>query len=137
MADNQREDEKHIDEAWKASVENERQKNQENTSPSADSESASSASPQDSPEEQDAVPPEINFLNYITSLIYQTMVFLGEIPNPLNNRQEKNLNQAKLLIDTLAMLREKTTGNLTQQENEILEASLYELQMKYVSSREV
>ncbi|MBF0478742.1 MAG: DUF1844 domain-containing protein [Candidatus Omnitrophica bacterium] len=77
---------------------------------------------------------EIDFLNYVLSLGYQAMVFLGEIPNPSTNKEEKNLDQAKLLIDTLVMLKEKTRGNLTEEEANLLENSLAELQMKYVEA---
>ena len=45
---------------------------------------------------------------------------------------EKNLQQAKFLIDTLMMLKEKTQGNLTEQEESLLNASCYELQLKYL-----
>ena len=77
---------------------------------------------------------EINFLNYITSLGFQAMIFMGEIPNPVTNEIDKNLEQAKFLIDTLSMLKEKTEGNLTEQEKILLENSVYELQMKYVQA---
>lgn len=75
---------------------------------------------------------EINFLNYITSLGFQAMIFMGDIPNPVTNEVEKNLTQAKFLIDTLAMLKEKTAGNLDEQEQNLLQSSLYELQLRYV-----
>jgi hypothetical protein len=45
---------------------------------------------------------------------------------------EKNLSQAKLLIDTLVVLRDKTKGNLNGQEHQLLNSSIYELQLKYV-----
>lgn len=77
---------------------------------------------------------ELNFLNYITSLGFQAMIFLGEIPHPATNEMETNLEQAKLLIDTLVMLRDKTKGNLSQQEENMLNASIYELQMKFVET---
>jgi len=75
---------------------------------------------------------EVNFLNYITSLGFQAMIFMGEIPNPATNEVGKDLNQAKFLIDTLSMLGEKTAGNLNDQEKDLLENSIHELQMKYV-----
>jgi len=75
---------------------------------------------------------EVNFLNYLMSLGFQAMVFLGEVPNPTTDKQEKNLPQAKLLIDTLVMLRDKTKGNLNPQEENFLNAAVYELEMKYV-----
>lgn len=75
---------------------------------------------------------EMNFLNYVTSLGYQAMIFLGDIPHPMTNQKDKNLEQAKMLVDTLAMLKEKTAGNLSEQENTLLENSVYELQMRYM-----
>ena len=45
--------------------------------------------------------PQLDFFNYIASLGFQTMIFLGEMPNPITNKVEKNLKQAKFLIDTL------------------------------------
>lgn len=75
---------------------------------------------------------EMNFLNYILSLGFQAMVFLGEIANPVTGQQEKNLPQAKMLIDTLIMLKNKTKGNLDAQEDSVLQSSVYELEMKYV-----
>ena len=77
---------------------------------------------------------QANFLNYLTSLGFQAMVFLGEIPNPATNQAEKSLDHAKFMIDTLVMIREKTKGNLSRQEENLLNASIYELQMKYVEA---
>jgi len=76
--------------------------------------------------------PEVSFINYVTSMVFQAMIFLGEIPNPITNEEDKNLQQARLLIDTIAMIKEKTSGNLNQQEAEFLNTTLYELQMKFV-----
>lgn len=76
--------------------------------------------------------PQLDFFNYIASLGFQTMIFLGEMPNPITQKSEKNLKQAKFLIDTLVILRDKTKGNLTKEEEDLLNGSIYELQMRYV-----
>ena len=81
------------------------------------------------PEEQE---PELDFFNYIASLGFQAMIFLGEMPNPITNQVEKNLKQAKFLIDTLVILRDKTKGNLSKEEDDLLNGSIYELQLRYV-----
>ena len=129
--------EKHVDESWKeqASLEKNilaeeptQQASPESISPN-DSTNQAQGSEGDTQQDQ-AV--EINFLNYITSLGFQAMIFMGEIPNPATNEVDKNLEQAKFLIDTLSMLREKTEGNLSEQEKMLLENSVYELQTKYV-----
>ncbi len=84
--------------------------------------------------EEDVEMPEVNFLGYITSLAFQAVIFLGEVPHPMTEKIEKNLKQAKFLIDTLLLIRDKTKGNLTAQENDTLNAFLYELQMKFVEA---
>jgi hypothetical protein len=85
---------------------------------------------------EDAAPsaaePQLDFFNYIASLGFQTMIFLGEMPNPVTNQTEKNLKQAKFLIDTLIILRDKTKGNLSKEEDDLLNGSSYELQLRYV-----
>ena len=75
---------------------------------------------------------DINFINYITSLGLQALIFMGETPSPITQQKEKNLDQARILVDTLVMLREKTKGNLNEQEDSLLGLSIYELQIKLV-----
>ncbi len=87
------------------------------------------------PPQEDAAPaaePQLDFFNYIASLGFQTMIFLGEMPNPMTNQVEKNLKQAKFLIDTLVILRDKTKGNLSKEEDDLLNGSIYELQLRFV-----
>lgn len=130
--------EKSVDESWKDSVagEKESQKEQLFQGPAEQGpQPASAGHPQDkdraeAPAEEHG---EVDFLNYVTSLALQAMIFLGEIPNPMaDNRTEKNYKQAKFLIDTLILLRDKTKGNLSSEEQSFLDGSIYELQMKYV-----
>ena len=59
---------------------------------------------------------------------------MGEIPNPVTNINEKDLEQAKFVIETLILLQEKTKGNLTGKESDVLNTAAYELQMKYVEA---
>ena len=85
-----------------------------------------------SPEGEEESAGQLNFFSYLSSLAYQAMIFLGEIPHPETNLINKNLEQAKFIIDTLALLRAKTKGNLNKKESDFLNASLYELQMKFI-----
>jgi hypothetical protein len=79
--------------------------------------------------------PEATFSNFLTLFFFQqTLVFLGELPQPETGRVEKNLPMAKYLIDTLAILKEKTRGNLTPDEKNQLETFLAELRMRYVKA---
>jgi len=89
------------------------------------------STPPDEPKDAPAEP-KLDFFNYIASLGFQTMIFLGEMPNPITNQVEKNLKQAKFLIDTLVILRDKTKGNLSKEEDDLLNGSIYELQLRYV-----
>jgi len=57
---------------------------------------------------------------------------LGKLVNPLTEEVERDLSQAKFSIDVLNILKEKTSGNLTTDEDEFLSKVLYELQMNYV-----
>lgn len=78
--------------------------------------------------------PPANFYNFVTSLSIQALMFLGELENPITNKKEKDLGQASYLIDTLSMLKEKTKGNLTTEEQNLIDSALYELKMKFVES---
>ena len=57
---------------------------------------------------------------------------LGLMPDPVSGKAEKNLPQAKHLIDMLEVLQQKTEGNRTPQESEDIEAMLYQVRMAYV-----
>lgn len=79
---------------------------------------------------------QVNFANYLMSMAYQAMIFLGELPNPATGQTERNIRQGKFLIDTLAMIQEKTRGNLSQEEDAFLSTSLGELKMKHLEAVE-
>lgn len=76
--------------------------------------------------------PEVDFSSFILSLSSSAMLHLGDFPDPLTQKQAKNLPLAKQTIDILAILQEKTRGNLTGQEEKLLADLLYELRMRYV-----
>lgn len=78
--------------------------------------------------------PAINFPTFIISLSTQALMHLGEIPNPLTGKLEKEIQAAKQTIDILSVLEEKTRGNLDQGEAKLMEEVLYDLRMKYVQA---
>jgi uncharacterized protein YjaG (DUF416 family) len=82
------------------------------------------------------IPPVADFSFFVSTLAIQATIFLGQIENPATNLKEQDLPQAKFIIDTLEMLSKKTQGNLSQEENELLENLLYELRMQYVAITE-
>jgi hypothetical protein len=81
--------------------------------------------------------PEADFSFFITSLAMQASIALGLIPNPVTQKPEENLAHAKLIIDTLGMLKEKTLGNLSADEDSLADNLLYELRTQYLSKANV
>lgn len=78
--------------------------------------------------------PEINFINFIFSLSTSALIQLGEIQDPLTQQQAKNLPLAKQTIDLIGILKEKTKGNLTPDEERLIETVLYDLRMRYLKA---
>lgn len=77
--------------------------------------------------------PEIDFSNFVLSLAATAMVQLGVVPNPETGESaEPDFLSARHMIDTLDMLREKTRGNLDEEESQLLDSMLYELRMRAV-----
>ena len=76
--------------------------------------------------------PEITFSSFVYSLSTSVLIHLGEIPEPITQKTTKNLSLAKQTIDILVILQEKTTRNLTQEEENLLSSLLYDLRMRYV-----
>lgn len=76
--------------------------------------------------------PELNFATFLMSLNASALVQLGCHPDPSTSETIKNLSIAKQTIDVIAMLAEKTKGNLTEDENRLLTNILYELRLLYI-----
>ena len=80
--------------------------------------------------------PEVNFNSLIFSLSSSALLHLGEIADPQSGQKVKDIALAKHTIDTIAMLKEKTQGNLTGEEEKFLEAILTDLRWRYVKAAE-
>lgn len=78
--------------------------------------------------------PEVSFNGLIFSLSSSALIYLGEVPDPNTNKKAKDLELAKHTIDTISMLKEKTKGNLTQEEERFLDSVLADLRWKYVKA---
>jgi hypothetical protein len=76
--------------------------------------------------------PKIDFSTFVLSLNSSILVQLGLIEDPVAGQKSKNMAMAKQTIDLLSLLEEKTKGNLTEQEENILKNILYELRLLYV-----
>ena len=76
------------------------------------------------------------FMGLCTSLVTQAWMQLGKIKNPMTDKIETDLNAASLTIDMLGMLKEKTKGNVGDDETKILDQSVNELRMNYIISKD-
>src|SRR3954463_11288249 len=72
------------------------------------------------------------FIEFVMMQAQNAALFLGQIPNPQTGKGEVNLELAKMFIDQLGMIQEKTRGNLTSEETAVLRNTLSNLQMAFV-----
>ena len=72
------------------------------------------------------------FIEFVMMQAQNAALFLGQIPNPQTGQGEVNLELAKMFIDQLGMIQEKTRGNLTNEETAVLRNTLSNLQMAFV-----
>jgi hypothetical protein len=87
------------------------------------------------PREQPAMDPS-SFPALVSGLAAQAQIFLGVLQNPLTNQFEKvDLGRTQMLISTLQMLHEKTSGNLQPEEAQFLQTILTDLQMRFVEKQ--
>ena len=95
------------------------------------------ATPDEEPPEkaQEEYFPEVTFSSFVFSLSTTVMYHFGDFPDPVTKKAEKNLAAAKHTIDMLNMLKNKTVGNLDENEKALLEGILYELMMRYVKEK--
>ncbi len=75
----------------------------------------------------------MNFASFLLSLATTGMVHLGEIPEPSTGQTLENLEAARQMIDILGILKEKTEGNLTPEESQLMENMLYEMRMRFLA----
>lgn len=81
---------------------------------------------------QEQPPKEIDFSTFIFSLGSAALIQLGITPNPITNKTEKDVAHAKQNIDLLSLLKDKTRGNLTKEETQLLDNLLHTLRLKYI-----
>src|SRR5216117_1248313 len=74
------------------------------------------------------------FIEFVVMHAQNAALFLGQIPNPKTGEPEVNLDLARMFIDQLAMIQEKTRGNLTSEETMVLRNTLSNLQMAFVEA---
>ena len=106
---------KKVDQDWKSQVEKEKGKAQESKE----------------------VYHQPTFEIFISSLTMQAMLAMGKLENPITKKTEKNYDQARFLIDTIEIIKEKTKNNLSPDEEKLLDESLFNLRMMYVEEKKV
>lgn len=111
-----------VDDDWKSQVEKEKEALSEQASKSKE------------PDVNMQELPPASFMVLLSTLATQAMAALGFIADPATGKPNVNRPMAKHFIDTLAMLQEKTKGNLTEEESAHLRDGLHQLRMTYVAS---
>ncbi|MEO8179376.1 MAG: DUF1844 domain-containing protein [Deltaproteobacteria bacterium] len=76
--------------------------------------------------------PAIDFATFVLSLSHSALVHLGDAPDPSGGPAQRDVPMAKQTIDLLAVLQKKTEGNLTGEEERLLDQILYDLRMRFV-----
>ena len=80
--------------------------------------------------------PGLDFNAFVLSLGSSALIHLGEAPDPVSGKMEEpDLLLAQESIDILALLEEKTKGNLTPDESRFLQTMLYDLRMRYIAAK--
>jgi hypothetical protein len=80
--------------------------------------------------------PQVSFVAFVYSLASNAAVHFGDLADPLTGeKRAPDLQAAAQIIDIIAMLEEKTRGNLTAEERQLVEQLLFELRMRYVEAK--
>ena len=78
-------------------------------------------------------PPDVSLADLVSMLASNALVQMGEMEDPLSGERTENLQGAQLMISLLAMLKTKTKGNLSADEDKMLEGVLYDLRMRFLA----
>lgn len=78
---------------------------------------------------------ELDFSTFLLSLSSAALISLGQVPNPTNQKFEYAPTLAKQNIDIIALLKEKTRGNLTKDEQDLIDNLLSELRLNYIKQQ--
>jgi hypothetical protein len=76
--------------------------------------------------------PAVDFSTFVLSLSHSVLVHMGDAPSPVHGRSEPNLPLARQTIDLIALLEQKTRGNLSGDEERILSQVLYDLKVRFI-----
>jgi hypothetical protein len=119
-----------IDEDWKSQVQAEKELSQ---NASASEPATGAAQPSSAVSEELPLPPA-SFELLLTMLATEALVAMGHVPHPVTGEPQVARGQAKYLIDLIEVLRGKTAGNLSKDEQQLLESILHQLRLAFVES---
>jgi hypothetical protein len=118
-----------IDEDWKAQVQAEKEAAAQNEAPAKSKETGGA----DAFDVGDVPMPPASLELLLSTLATEALVALAEVPHPVTGKLQIRTHQAKYLIDTIDVLRQKTQGNLTPAEQQAIDGLLHQLRMIFVS----
>jgi uncharacterized protein DUF1844 len=116
-----------IDEDWKSQVQAEKEQ-------AAKAKPAAQATGVTDSDATDPPMPPASLELLFTMLATEALVALGAVPHPVSGKAQVQRNQAQYLIDTLDVLRQKTKGNLTESEQQVLDSLLHQLRMVFIQT---
>lgn len=125
-----------IDDDWKKQAQEEKRKLAEKTTPASSvaTTSAAAAKPQAGAGANPArETPVASFPTLVRSIMTQALLYLGEL-SVRGGESMLNLDMAKYQIDLLAVLEEKSKGNLSPDEQKLLDLTLYDLRSRFVNT---
>jgi len=122
-----------IDEDWKSQVQAEKEAAGKKPASGPASGDGAGDALETGGEPQDFPMPPASFEVMISTLATEALVAMGQVPHPSTGKAELRRNQAQYLIDTLDVLRQKTQGNLTPAEQQLLEDVLHQVRMLFVA----
>ncbi len=76
----------------------------------------------------------LTFTSFIMSLSTSALIYLGQVPDPVSGKTITDLMGARQTIDLISLLKEKTAGNLTPDEEGLIDGALYDLRMLFVKA---
>jgi len=132
MTDNNDSPKIQIDSDWKAQAQAEKKRMSEQAEASKAQASEPDASATASASRPEQVPPA-SLETLISTIATQALFSLGAIPDPRTNQRMTNLDLARHHVDTLAIVEEKTRGNLSDAEQAMISQTLYELRSRYIA----
>lgn len=126
----------HVDDDWKAQARAEKERLAQKAAASAKPAVAPAGSPA-TPSQSSQKPSakeerKAGFPMLVSTMATQAMLAMGVIPDPRSGQRMQAYDVARYHIDTLAILQEKTKGNLTQEEADLLAMTLYDLRNRYI-----